>query len=147
MQGQSPPPEPSSTVDNATTGAADPRLAVRAFLDAGKAQDLQAMSLVWGSVNGPARNTIPRDDLEKREIVLMCFLRHESDSIGTQSGVAGGKLSFPVVMTRANITRATAATVVLGANNRYYVETIELRPIEAFCQHQRGESAPASAAH
>jgi hypothetical protein len=140
------PPSPDNDVSSATgaTGANNPRAALQAFLDAAKAQDLQALSSVWGSTNGPARNTIPRGDLEKRELVLMCFLHHESDSIGPQSLVAGGKLQFPVVLRRdsPSLVRATTATVVQGPSSRWYVETIELRPVEAFCQRRPDENGP-----
>src|SRR5215469_9782046 len=43
-------PPPS---DLGMTGGADARHAARAFLDAGKAQDLQALSAVWGNNQGP----------------------------------------------------------------------------------------------
>jgi hypothetical protein len=134
----------SEVVAGGATGAADPRAAVQAFLDAAKAQDLQALSAVWGSVNGPARNTIPRADLEKRELVMMCFLHHETDSIGPQSAVAGNKLLFPVVLRRQSppLVRATTATVVLGPSSRWYVETIELKAVEAFCQRRPDEAGP-----
>src|SRR5579871_5474586 len=42
-------------------GAATPRKAVDDFLAAIHAKDLQAMSMVWGTDHGPARDAINRD--------------------------------------------------------------------------------------
>jgi hypothetical protein len=144
-------PQPSNTLptgatvtnnppprDLSVTGAADARSAAQAFLDAGKAQDLQALSAVWGSGNGPLRNIVSHDELEKRELVMMCFLKHDTDSIGTPSAAAGSRINFPVTLTQGTVTRATTLTAMLGPSSRWYVEKIDLRPIEALCQKQRG---------
>ena len=104
------------------------------FLDAGKAQDLQALSVVWGSNQGPLRNQESHDVLEKRELIMMCFLRHETDSIGSPSAAAGSRIVFPVTLTRGAISRATTITTMLGPSSRWYVEKIDLRAIEALCQ-------------
>jgi hypothetical protein len=58
-------------------GAISPRTAVTGFLAAARAEDLQALASMWGTSEGPARNSIPRDELEKREIVMICFLKHD----------------------------------------------------------------------
>ena len=54
------------------TGAADPMTAIRGFLTAAKQTDLQAMGALWGNAQGAARDQWPRDELEKREFVMMC---------------------------------------------------------------------------
>ena len=56
------------------TGAPAPRTALEQFLAAVRAQDLQAMSIIWGSEKGPARDLIERRELEKRELVMQCML-------------------------------------------------------------------------
>jgi len=122
------------TTDLGLTGAADARSAARAFLDAGKAQDLQALSAVWGSNNGPLRNQVSHAELEKRELVMMCFLKHETDSIGAPSAAAGSRIVFPVTLTAGRVSRATTLTTMLGPASRWYVEKIDLRAIEALCQ-------------
>jgi hypothetical protein len=124
----------SPPADLGTPGAADARSAVQAFLDAGKNQDLQAMSAVWGSDKGPLRNQEARAVLEKRELVMMCFLRHDTDSIGTPSAAAGSRMVFPVTMRRGTLLRLTTITTMVGPSSRWYVETIDLPRIEAFCQ-------------
>jgi hypothetical protein len=128
------PTAPLPTTDFSTPGAPDARSAARAFLDAGKAQDLQALSAVWGSGNGPLRNMVSHDELEKRELVMMCFLRHSTDSIGVPEAAAGSRIIFPVSLTQGSVTRTTTLTTMLGPSSRWYVEKIDLRPIEPLCQ-------------
>ena len=124
--------------DLGVAGAADARSAVRAFLNAGKAQDLQALSAVWGNNKGPLRDQVSHDELEKRELVMMCFLRHETDSIGVPSAAAGSRVNFPVTLTQGQVARATTLSTMLGPNSRWYVENIDLRAIEALCQKKNG---------
>src|SRR5262249_37079488 len=99
-----------------------------------KNQDLQAASVVWGSNKGPLRNMVSHDELEKRELIMMCFLKHETDSIGSPSAAAGSRMVFPVTLTQGAVSRSTALTTILGPMSRLYVENIDLRPIEALCQ-------------
>ena len=68
-----------------STGASSPRAAVDGFLGAVKAQDLQAMSTVWGNVKGPARDAIERAELEKRELIMQCYLNHDSYRIVSEA--------------------------------------------------------------
>jgi hypothetical protein len=127
---------PPST-DLGMTGGSDARAAAQAFLDAGKAQDLQALSAVWGNNQGPLRNQISHAELEKRELIMMCFLKHDTDSIGKPAPAAGSRVTFPVTVTQAQVSKATTITTMLGPSSRWYVEKIDLRAIEAMCQRQR----------
>jgi len=58
------------------------------FLAAVKAQDLQAMSVVWGTSKGPARDQLERSELEKREIIMQGCYDHDgtASSRGTGAG-------------------------------------------------------------
>jgi hypothetical protein len=120
------------------TGAPDARSAVKAFLDAGREQDLQALSAVWGSANGPLRNMISHDQLEKRELIIMCFLKHDRDSIGSPNASIGSRMLFPATLSQSStgVSRTTTVTAILGPQSRWYVETIDLPKIEALCQKQ-----------
>jgi hypothetical protein len=121
-------------VDVNATGAPNARGAAQAFLDAGKAQDLQALSAVWGNTTGPLRNSESHDRLEKRELIMMCFFRFDTDSIGSPSAAPGSRIVFPVTLRRGAIAAATTITTVPGPSSRWYVETIDLPKIEKFCQ-------------
>ncbi|HMJ20164.1 MAG TPA: hypothetical protein VK478_17385, partial [Gemmatimonadaceae bacterium] len=72
------------------TGAASAQLAVEGFLRAVNAKDLQAMSTVFGTKDGPARATMDRTELEKREIILACYFNNDSNRIiGEDQGIGG----------------------------------------------------------
>lgn len=118
------------------TGASTARQAAQAFLDAGKAQDLQALSAVWGSSQGPLRNSEDRATLEKRELIMMCYFHFDADSIGNPSAAAGSRVVFPVTLSRGGVSRTTTVTTIAGPASRWYVETIELSKIQAFCTQQ-----------
>jgi hypothetical protein len=116
-------------------GAPAPRAAVEGFLAAVRAQDLQAMSSVWGSAKGPARDVIPdRAELEKRELVMQCYLNHESFRIlGDVAGVNDGRV-FRVELTKGPLTRATTFTTIRGPSDRWYVLEADLAPVKDLCR-------------
>src|SRR4051812_48548394 len=70
------PPSPSGI--SSAGGADSPRAAVDGFLAAVKKQDLQAMSMIWGTEKGLARDQMSRDELEKRLVIMQCSLNHDS---------------------------------------------------------------------
>jgi hypothetical protein len=116
------------------TGAPAPRTAVEQFLAAVRAQDLQAMSVVWGSEKGPARDLIERQELEKRELVMQCMLTHDRFRILSEAAGSAGKRVFRVELRRGSITRATNFTSVQGPSDRWYVETADLEPVKDLCR-------------
>jgi hypothetical protein len=120
----------------ALTGAPAPRTAVEQFLAAVRAQDLQAMSVVWGSEKGPARDLIERQELEKRELVMQCMLTHDRFRILSEAPGADGKRVFRVELRRGTVTRATNFTSVRGPSDRWYVETADLEPVKDLCRQQ-----------
>src|SRR3954469_11821779 len=82
---------PAVTTGN-QTGAADPVSAVRGFVTAAKAQDLQAMGALWGDRTGSARGRFPRDEEEKREIIMArCLQNDRYDIIGDAPGTGGAR--------------------------------------------------------
>ncbi|MEA3247383.1 MAG: hypothetical protein U9Q74_14610, partial [Gemmatimonadota bacterium] len=56
-------------------GTSDPRGAVEQMLAAAKAQDLQAITAVWGDERGLLRDHTPREEVESRSFILACLLR------------------------------------------------------------------------
>jgi hypothetical protein len=117
-------------------GATTPRGAVEAFLAAARAQDVQAMSAVWGSAQGPAREYIPHDVVEKRLLIMLCFLRHDKSAIGDPAAGIGGRVTFAVTLSQGSLTRSTTVTTVIGPQARYYVETFDMKAVEPLCQNQ-----------
>lgn len=115
------------------TGAAAPQLAVQQFLKAVNAKDLQAISTIWGTKDGPARETMERNDLEKREIILACYLAHDSSRILSETPGTQGHRDFRVELKRGNLTRQTTLYTIKGPGDRWYVDNTDLAAIRDFC--------------
>ena len=115
------------------TGAASPQLAVDQFLGAVRARDLQAMSTVFGTNNGPARETMDRTELEKREVILTCYFTNDSYRIvGERSGL-GGHREISVELKKGNLTRQTTFYAIQGPGNRWYVDNMDIAAVRDFC--------------
>ena len=123
---------PRNVGGNGLTGAAAPRLAVEQFLNAARAQDIQAMSSVFGTSNGPARDEIDRAELEKRMLIMQCFFNHDKFRI-TGDAPQAGKRVFQFELTRGTRTRQTSALTVQGPGQRWYIETLDIAAVRDFC--------------
>jgi len=115
-------------------GANSSQEAVMQFLDAARAQDIQAMSAVWGDAEAPARDRLDRQELERRLIIIARTLCHDSATIAAPTSGEGGRM-----LHRADITKGdrTATVPFTTARNRrtgqWFVEDIDLRPARDFC--------------
>jgi len=120
------------------TGAATAREAVVLFLATAKAQDLQAMSNIWGSSAGPARSSTAFDaeELEKREIIMMKCLRHDTYSILGETPAAGGERVFSVELRIASLTPRSEFTTTQGPGSRWYVRTFDFEKLQQICQRR-----------
>ena len=114
-------------------GAPTPALAVERFMAAAKAQDLQALSLAWGSAKGPARSVVPKDQIERRELIMICYLTHDSYAVHGENPAPDGRRAFSVELRRGPIARRTTLTTVQGPSNRYYVSEVALEPLSDLC--------------
>jgi hypothetical protein len=123
------PPPPGGQL----TGAQTPRLAVEQFLRAARAEDIQAMGVVWGSSRGPARDTMERTELERRGIILQCFVAHDSFRVVGETPGEGGRRVFGVVLVRGARSRQTSLYTIAGPGGRWYVENVDLASIRDFC--------------
>lgn len=121
--------------DSTLPGASAARGAVEKFLAAVRAEDLQAMSTVWGSERGPARDIIPdRAELEKREIVMQCYLSHDRYRILGDLAGDDKRRVFRVELTKGDLTRVTTFTAVPGPSQRWYVLEADLEPVKDLCK-------------
>jgi hypothetical protein len=114
-------------------GASSPQGAVERFLASVRSQDLQAMSIVWGTEKGPARENMPREELEKREIILQCYLKHDSYKILNEGAAKDGRRIFEVELTNKSLTRTTTIHAVQGPRGRWYVEKTDIAALRDFC--------------
>ena len=117
-------------------GGATAREAVQKFLAAAKAEDLQAMSNVWGTSAGPARSTMDRQQLEQREIILLCYLKHDSYRITNESPGADGERVFDVETTYRGLTRSANFFATPGPAGRWYLRAFDNEKLKDICQRK-----------
>jgi hypothetical protein len=115
------------------TGAPDAIGAIRGFLAAAKQQDLQAMGAMWGSPNGAVREQMDRSELEKRELIMMCYLKYDRYDIVGDAPNPGGTRAAVVNLTFADITRSTTFNVVQGPASRWYVSNFDIDKLHDIC--------------
>lgn len=128
--------------DARVTGAAAPRLAVEQFLKGAKDTDIQAMSNVFGTKNGPARETMDRTELEKRQVILACFFTHDSFRIlGEEPGI-GGHRDIRVELKKGNVTRQPTFYVIQGPAQRWYVSNMDIAAVRDFCGNPDPNAKP-----
>ncbi len=128
-----PAPTPTRALSGTETGAPDALSAVRAFMSAVKQTDLQAMGAIWGDNQGPARDRLTRDELEKREFVMMCSLHNDRYDLLPDAPTTNGARAVPVTITAGPLTRTTTFTVVEGPSHRWYVQNVDVTHLEGFC--------------
>jgi hypothetical protein len=122
-----------TTAGDQTVGADSPRLAVQAFLGAAKAQDLRAMALVWGTKNGPARDVVDHSQLEKRELIMQCYVTHDTFNILSDAPGQDGTRVLAVMLRSGQVARQTTFTAVQGPSDRWYVRDLKLEPLKDLC--------------
>jgi hypothetical protein len=110
--------------------------AIRGFLAAAKATDLQAMGALWGNAQGPARDQWPREELEKRELVMMCYLKHDRYDVLGDAPNPGGTRAVIVSLSLGDLTRSTNFEVVRGPESRWYIQNVDVKPLQEFCSRR-----------
>ncbi|MDQ2890614.1 MAG: hypothetical protein M3R65_08690 [Gemmatimonadota bacterium] len=121
-----------SGVDQAP-GAATSVGAVERFFSAVHAQDLQAMSQVWGTSRGSARDNLPRGELEKREVILQCYFNYDTFRVVSESPTSETRRMVRVELMRGGRDRQPVIYTVLGPNGRWYVENLDIAAVKDFC--------------
>lgn len=127
-------PSPATSAGTSAAGAASPRLALDAFLAAVRAQDLQAMSSVWGDKNGPVRDAkvMSREDMEQRELYLIRCLKHNSFRVLGDSPALDGERMLRVELVRGTVAKVTDFSIARGGD-RWFVRTFALEPVRDLC--------------
>jgi hypothetical protein len=101
-------------------------------------EDLQTMSNIWGTSNGPARERIDREELEKRELLMICYFGHDKYRVVNESPGAQGRRIFRVEFTKGALTRESNLSTVRGPGDRWYVDDLEITAMKDFCQQGSG---------
>lgn len=128
-------PVSGGSASSGSGGAGTPRAAVEQFLAAAKAQDMQALSNVWGDKDGLLRDKIGRPELERRSLISLCLLKHDQSRIADPTtGLDGGRI-FNVDLTQGNLEASIPFTVVQGRSARWYVQNFDLTALQhkGFC--------------
>ena len=129
-----------TTVTPVTVGAGanGPRSALDAFLASIRAKDLQALGAVWGDKNGAIRDTkrISRDEVEQRELLLMCYFGHDTYKVLSDAPAAGGERIMRVSLTKGTLTRTTNFYLV-GGEDRWYVRSADMEPVRDLCNKKK----------
>lgn len=116
------------------TGAAAPRLAVDQFMMAVRAQDLQAMSVVWGTDKGAARDQMNRSELDQRLILIRgCYAHDRYQIVDETPGPDGGRY-VRVSITRDGRTRTPNFSIVRGPSDRWYVLDADFTTMREMCR-------------
>jgi hypothetical protein len=123
-------PEPAST-----QGA---RPALAEFLAAVRSQDLQAMSGAWGDRDGAVRDNkkMTREEMEQRELLLMCYFRHDSYRIVGETPGTNGERVMAVELTKGTLKRTTNFYLTQG-RDRWYVRSADIEPVRELCQERK----------
>lgn len=128
--------QPTAAPSGNATGAANARAAVLAFLDAGKNQDLQALATVWGTAAGSVREAgeIPRDEMEKRELVMLCYLNHDSHQIVSDAPAPNNERVLTAQLKRGSLTRTANFYAVAAPSGRWFVRTFDMESLTDLCR-------------
>jgi hypothetical protein len=129
-----PAPAPAPAPPSNLTGGASPRTAVEQFLNAVHSQDIQGMSVIFGTKNGPSRDNMNREELEKRLVILQCYFNHDKFRILGETPGESGHRVVEVELTRQGNIRTPAFYAVQGPQNRWYVDNMEIAAVRDFCR-------------
>lgn len=125
-----PAPAPATT----TAGQQTPRQALATFLAAANATDLQAMSGVWGDKDGSVRASgkMGREEIEKREIIMMCYLKHDRYRVVSDVPAVNDERLLGVELTKGSLSR-TANFNMASDGTRWYVRSADLEALRDLC--------------
>ena len=124
---------PSTSGVDMSPGARTSVAAVERFFSAVHAQDLQAMSLVWGTTRGSARDNMNRQEMEKREVILQCYFNYDSFRVLGESPTSEIRHMVRVELVRGGRTRTPVVYTVMGPNGRWFVENLDISAVKDFC--------------
>ena len=132
---------PASTTPEpvpATAAQQTPRQALASFLAAANAQDLQAMAAVWGDKDGSVRASgkMGREEIEKREIIMMCYLKHDKYRVVSDAPAVDSERLLGVELTKGRLSR-TANFNMATDGTRWYVRSADLEALRDLCVEKR----------
>ena len=111
-----------------------PRPALAEFLASVRSQDLQAMSGAWGDKDGAVRDNkkMSRSEMEQRELLLMCYFKHDSYRVLGETPGPDGQRILSVELTKGTLKRTTNFFMTKG-KERWYVRSADIEPVRDLC--------------
>ncbi len=108
-----------------------PSLVVERFLQAANTRDLETMSRLFGTKDGPFGDQRGRQETELRMDVLVEVLRHDNYQIVSERRVAGSevpsnRIGVDFLMPNGVEVRDVGFTVVFASSNRWLILDIEV---------------------
>lgn len=108
-----------------------PALTVERFLQAANTRDLETMSRLFGTHDGPIAGTGTREEIELRMDVLAEILQHDDYEIISERRVAGAefpsnRIGVDLLLRGGTMVRDVGFTLVLGSDDRWLVNVIEV---------------------
>ena len=115
-----------------------PLPALAEFLASVRSQDLQAMSGAWGDRDGAVRDNkkMSRQEMEQRELLLMCYFKHDSYRVLGDSPGPNAERILSVELTKGTMRRTTNFYLVKGSE-RWYVRSADIEPVRDLCNEKR----------
>lgn len=131
-----PTPTPAPATSNAAQ--ATPRQALNTFLSAANAQDLQAMAAVWGDKDGSVQSSrkMGREEIEKREIIMMCYLRHDKYRVVSDAPAVDNERVLGVELTKGKMSRTSSFNLATDGS-RWYVRSANLEALRDLCAEKK----------
>ena len=89
-----------------------------------------------GTARGPARLTLPAEELEKRLIVIQCLLTHDRWSFAEERArlSSGARQDWLVEVRREPRSARTLFTTVQASDGAWFVEDLQVAPLQDFCR-------------
>ncbi len=115
-----------------------PRPALAEFLASVRSQDLQAMSGAWGDRDGAVRDNkkMSRQEMEQRELLLMCYFRHDKYRVLNDSPGTDAERVMSVELTKGTLVRTTNFYLVQG-RDRWFVRSADIEPVRDLCTDRK----------
>jgi hypothetical protein len=115
-----------------------PRPALVEFLASVRSQDLQAMSGAWGDRDGAVRDNkkMTREEMEQRELLLMCYFRHDKYRVLGDTPGTDGERIMSVELTKGTLARTTNFYLARG-RDRWFVRSADIEPVRDLCTDRK----------
>lgn len=136
--------EGNPTPTTGTIGADSPRAAVEGFLAAAKSDDMARLGRLFGDETGLAKDRDDKDQFEKRQIIMICTLKHDQATVTDGAATVGGERVFQVDLKQGTIQGSSKFTAVRGPGERWFVKGFDIVALQnkGFCQPGNATKRP-----